>query len=112
MAEENAPEDTPPRQSQRVPQNLSGQQVVRLVSKIKGLELQVGEHVVAALQQPDTVAVLTTVVAGPSGEQHIVSAAINPERMSIINELLSEAEMEREDDQICFGFHCLVKPKP
>jgi len=91
--------------------NFNPQQVARFVSKIKNLELQIGEHVLAALQHPDTVAVLTTVVVGPSGDQHIVSAAINPQRMSEVNEILEEAQQERVDDEVCFGFHCLLKPK-
>ena len=86
-------------------------QVARFVSKIKNLDVQIGEHVLAALQHPDTVAVLTTIVVGPGGEQHIVSAALNPQRMSQVNELLEEAQQERVDDEVCFGFHCLVKPK-
>lgn len=91
--------------------NSNAQQVARFVSKIKNLEHQIGEHVLAALQHPDTVAVLTTVVVGPSGDQHIVSAALNPQRMSQVNEILEEAQQERVDDEVCFGFHCLLKPK-
>ncbi len=87
------------------------QQVARFVSKVKNLDQQIGEHVLAALQHPDTVAVLTTVVIGPSGEQHIVSASLNPLRMSQVNQLLEEAQQERVDDEVCFGFHCLLKPK-
>ena len=92
-------------------QNGNEQQVARFVSKVKNLDLQIGEHVLAALQHPDTVAVLTTVVIGPGGEQHIVSAALNPQRMSEINEILEEAQQERVEDEVCFGFHCLLKPK-
>ncbi len=88
-----------------------GEQVARFVSKIKNLELQIGEHVLAALQHPDTVAVLTTVVVGLGGEQHIVSAALSPHRMSQVNELLEEAQEDRINDEVCFGFHCLLKPK-
>ncbi len=91
--------------------NGNEQQVARFVSKVKNLDLQIGEHVLAALQHPDTVAVLTTVVIGPGGEQHIVSAALNPQRMSEVNEILEEAQQERVDDEVCFGFHCLLKPK-
>jgi len=86
-------------------------QVARFVSKIKNLDLQIGEHVLAALQHPDTVAVLTTIVIGPDGQQHIVSASLNPRRTSQVNELLAEAQQERVEDEVCFGFHCLVKPK-
>ncbi len=98
-------------QPQQVAQNASSQQVARFVSKIKNLDQQIGEHVVQALQHTDTVAVLTTVVLGPSGDQHIVSAAISPSKMAQINALLQDAVEDRIDDEICLGFHCLVKPK-
>ena len=105
---QNQPEDTPntPSQSTR-----NSSQVARFVSKIKNLDLQIGEHVLAALQHPDTVAVLTTIVIGPSGEQHIVSASLSPQRMSQVNELLEEAQQERVEDEVCYGFHCFIKPK-
>jgi len=105
---QNQPEDGPNTPSQSKHNN---SQVARFVSKIKNLDLQIGEHVLAALQHPDTVAVLTTIVVGPSGEQHIVSASLNPQRMSQVNELLEEAKQERVDDEVCYGFHCLIKPK-
>lgn len=105
------PDDSNNQPQQRVAQNASGQQIARFVSKIKDLEYQVGEHVVHALQHPDTVAVLTTIAVGPSGEQCIVSAALNPAKMAQINALLQEAVEERVDDEICLGFHCLLKPK-
>lgn len=92
-------------------QNGNEQSVSRFVSKVKNLDLQIGEHVLAALQHPNTVAVLTTVVIGPGGEQHIVSAALNPQRMAEVNEILEEAQQERVEDEVCFGFHCLLKPK-
>ena len=95
----------------QVTQNATSQQVARFVSKIKNLEHQVGEHVVQALQHPDTVAVLTTIVIGPSGDQHIVSAALSPAKMFQINALLQEAVEERVEDEICVGFHCLLQPK-
>lgn len=81
------------------------------MSQIKNVELQIGEHVVAALKHADTIAVLTTIVVGPDGGQHIISAALNPQRMAKVNELLFEAEQERDEDEVCFGFHCLVNPK-
>jgi len=105
---QNQPEDGP-KSPDRPKHDIS--QVSRFVSKIKNLDLQIGEHVLAALQHPDTVAVLTTIVIGPSGEQHIVSAALNPQRMSQVSELLEEAQHERVEDEVCYGFHCLTKPK-
>lgn len=105
---QNQPDDGPSTPKQSMQNNA---QVARFVSKIKNLDLQIGEHVLAALQHPDTVAVLTTIVVGPGGEQHIVSASLNPQRMSQVNELLEEAQQERVDDEVCYGFHCLIKPK-
>ncbi len=96
---------------QQVAQNATSQQVARFVSKIKNLEHQVGEHVVQALQHPETVAVLTTIIIGPSGDQHIVSAALSPAKMAQINALLQDAVEERVDDEICLGFHCLLQLK-
>lgn len=93
------------------PKDLSEQQVARFVSKVKNFDQQIGEHVLAALQHPNTVAVLTTVVVGPSGEQHIVSASLNSQKMSQVNQLLEEAREEMVDDEVCYGFHCLVKQK-
>ncbi len=107
----NRESDSEEQPSTPMAQNASSQQVARFVSKIKNLDQQIGEHVVQALQHADTVAVLTTIVVGPSGDQHIVSAALNPTKMAQINELLQEAVEERIDDEICLGFHCLLKPK-
>ena len=103
---QNPPDDSP-----HASNSSNKAQVARFVSKIKNLDLQIGEHVLAALQQPDTVAVLTTIVIGPGGEQHIVSAALNPQRMSQVNELLEEAQQERVEDEVCYGFHCLINTK-
>ena len=97
--------------SQSQVQNATAPEITRFVSAIKNIEQQIGEHVIRALQHPNTVAVLTTVVAGPAGQQHIVSAALNPAEMSAINRLLDRASEEREEEVLCVGFHCLVKPK-
>jgi hypothetical protein len=86
-------------------------QMARFVTTIKNAEQQVGEHIIRALQHNDTVAVITTVVVGQDGQQHVVSAALNPERMEQVQELLRAAADEREDEEPCVGFHCLVKPK-
>ena len=86
-------------------------QIARFVSKVKNLDQQIGEHVLAALQHPHTVAVLTTVIIGPSGEQHIVSASLSPEKMLQVNQLLEEAQEKRVDDEVCYGFHCLINQK-
>ena len=71
--------------------NLPQQEMKRFVTSIKDPVQQIGEHVVAALQNDNTVAVLTTVVVGPDGKQHIVSAAVDPRQAAQINSLLAGA---------------------
>ncbi len=92
-------------------QNAQPGDIARFVTTIKNVEQQVGEHVIKALQHGDTVAVITTVVIGPGGQQHIVSAALNPSKTAEVNALLESAAEEREEEVMCIGFHCLVKPK-
>lgn len=103
-----APEDKP---GEGDVKNLNATQMKRFVTSIKDPIHQVGEHVVGALQHDDTVAVLTTVVVGPGGQQHIVSAAIDEAKMAEINALLQSAVETREPEAPCVGFHCLLKPK-
>lgn len=91
--------------------NLDEQQMARFVTSIKNPVQQMGEHVLGALQHPNTMAVLTTVMVGPGGQQHIVSAALNPEQTAMVNAILQNATEEREEEEVCVGFHCLVKPK-
>lgn len=86
-------------------------QILHFVTTIKNAEQQIGEHILKALQHGDTVAVLTTVVLGPDGTQRIVSAALDPTRMLQVNEILQAAQKERQEQEPCLGFHCLVKPK-
>lgn len=110
--EHEAPEDQPAPASD-APQatNLNPEQVARFVTSIKNPVQQMGEHVLGALQHPNTMAVLTTIVVGPDGQQHIVSAALDPQKTAQVNMLLQGAVEEREEEEICVGFHCLVKPK-
>ena len=85
--------------------------MAQFVTTIKNAEQQVGEHIIHALQHDDTVAVITTVVMGPEGQQLVISAALNRERLQQVQEILQAAEQEREEEEPCVGFHCLVKPK-
>ena len=91
--------------------NVEPAQMARFVTSIKDPARQIGDHVVTALQHADTVAVLTTVVVGPGGEQHIVSAALDPQTAAQVNALLMGAAEQRDEEELCVGFHCLVKPK-
>ncbi|SMP76986.1 hypothetical protein SAMN06265222_12258 [Neorhodopirellula lusitana] len=96
----------------KVAQKVDPKQLTQFVSTIKNAEQQVGEHIIHALEHEDTVAVLTTVVIDSAGGQRLVSAALNPARMQQVQEILQAAEVEREPEDPCVGFHCLVKAKP
>ena len=86
-------------------------QLKQFVTRIKSAEHQVGEHILAALQDDETVAVLTAVVAAPDGSQQIVSAALDPNMLQEVQEILRKAEERRQDEVPCVGFHCLLKRK-
>lgn len=94
-----------------VAQEVDSDQIKHFVTQIKSAEHQVGEHIINALQDPDTVAVLTTVVIGPEGGQHIVSAALDPEMLEEVQTMLLKAEEERDEETPCVGFHCFIKRK-
>ncbi len=86
-------------------------QIKHFVTQLKSAEVQVGEHIIGALQDPSTVAVLTTVVVAPDGGQRIVSAGLDPELLEQVQSLLDKAEDERDEEVPCVGFHCFVKRK-
>ncbi len=86
-------------------------QIRHLVTQLKSAEHQIGEHILTALQDDSTVAVLTAVVTGTDGTQQIVSAALDPNMLNEVQKLLREAEIKRQDETPCVGFHCLLKQK-
>ena len=94
-----------------VVEHVDNEQLQHFVTTIKSAEQQVGENIIQALQHDGTVAVLTTVVLGPDGNQRVVSAALKPEMMTQVQKLITEAAAERKDEEKCVGFHCLLKPK-
>lgn len=110
--DDNAGTDQPtPGSAANPAKNLEPEEVQRFITSIKNPVHQMGEHVLGALQHPNTMAVLTTIVVGPGGQQHIVSAALNPMQTAQVNQILQNAVQEREDEEVCVGFHCLIKPK-
>ena len=101
-----------PQSNISVSEKVDKAKLTQFVTTIKNAEQQVGSHIIAALEHDDTVAVLTTVMMGPNGEQQVISAALNPTRMKQVQEILQSASTEREPEEPCVGFHCLVKSKP
>lgn len=94
-----------------VTNQVDGSKLKQFVTRIKSAEQQVGEHIITALQDPDTVAVLTAVVVGSDGTQAVVSAALDPDMLKQVQELLHTAEEDRDEEVPCVGFHCLLKKK-
>ncbi len=95
----------------QVTNDVDTSKMAQFATEILNAEEQVGRHIISALQHNDTVAVITTVAIGTDGTQRVVSAALNPERMKQVQEILTQADEEREKEEPCIGFHCLVKPK-
>ncbi len=86
-------------------------QLTQFITTIRNAEEQVGEHIIRALQHSDTVAVITTLAIGPDGQQRVISAALSPQRMQQVQEILNSAQQERLEEDPCVGFHCLVEAK-
>lgn len=100
-----------PSETDEVTNDVDATKLAQFVTTIRNAEEQVGQHIIAALQHKNTVAVITTVAVGPDGSQRVVSAALDPRRMKQVQEILTQAKAERKEEEPCVGFHCLVKPK-
>lgn len=83
-------------------------QIRAMMSPLKSMELQIGEHVFEALQQDETVGVLSFVNA-VDGEQRIFSVPLNADLLGRVQELLGESNIEDSPRVPCVGFHC---PRP
>ncbi len=69
---------------------------------------QIGQNVLSALDQPDTVAVLTTLVPGVQADR-VVSLPLSPRELGEVQALLATLIPEEplaEEDMPCVGFHC------
>ena len=69
---------------------------------------QVGQNVLTALDQPNTVAVLSTLVPGIQADR-IVSVPLSPQQLGEVRALLHSlvpAEPLAEAEMPCVGFHC------
>jgi hypothetical protein len=84
----------------------------QFVSPLITLDHQVGAHVIHALKQDNTVAVLTTVMPGPGGTQVIASVGLDAALLGQVHELLEQAQSDQEAGVPCVGFHCFLPPQP
>ena len=84
----------------------SGPQII--ASSMITMSEQVGQNVLTALDQPETVAVLTTLVPGIQADR-IVSVPLSRQQLGEVQALLHSlvpAEPVAEADMPCVGFHC------
>lgn len=78
------------------------------VTPLTPVEHQVGAHVISALQHEATVAVLTTVMQGPNGQQNVVSIGLDPHTTSQVQGLIAHADRKQKQRVPCIGFHCFI----
>ena len=71
---------------------------------------QVGQHVINALSQDETVAVLTTITGSNSGRQ-VVSIPLTQAMLNRVQHYLIEVEESPTPEAVpCVGFHCNYDP--
>ncbi len=110
MAEENKP--NLPEQPGEIEAAARG--IPQFVTDLKTVERQVGEHVITALQHPQTVAVISAVMPGGRTNQRVVSVALNQNLFQQVQELIAEAQQsltEPEPEIPCIGFHCVLEDR-
>ena len=80
------------------------------VTHLSTIERQVGEHVLAALEDPEAVAVLTTIASGIRADR-VVSIPLSRAQVADISSVLEQAQIEPEedDDEPTIGFHVVLE---
>jgi hypothetical protein len=78
------------------------------VTPLKPIAKQVGEHVMQALSDEKTVAVLTTITGSSAGQQ-VISIPLSSEHLQQVHGLIEDIHISDEPERIpCVGFHCLL----
>ena len=77
------------------------------VTDLRPISEQVGAHVLAALQDEECVAVVTTIASGFPTDR-VVSVPLNAAQMQDVGIILNEvaAEPDGPEDLPCIGFQC------
>jgi len=81
------------------------------VTRLQTIERQVGEHVLAALEDPEVVAVLTSIAPGLRSDR-VVSVPLDGYQVADITQILAEAQAEpeeEEDEDTTIGFHVVLE---
>jgi len=107
MSKDKTPKPSTPAEAPQIPPAPAGP----LVTTLTPISEQIGQHVMAAFQQPGAVAVLTTVVAGVDADR-VVSLSLTDAQMDEVRDLIGqiqgEDEVAAEDTERCIGFQCRV----
>ena len=84
--------------------------IPHLITSLHSIPNQVGSHVMSALAQEETVAVLTTVTGSSHGQQ-VISIPLTAEHVQQVHELIQSIHESNEPERVpCVGFHCLLDP--
>ena len=82
-----------------------------IASPLLPISEQVGRNVLQALQEPEAVAVITTMVPGITNDR-VVSLGLTADQMVEVQYLLETIAAEDEeaaaDDDRCIGFQCRI----
>ena len=82
-----------------------------IATEILPISEQVGRNVLHALQAPEAVAVITTMVPGITSDR-VVSLGLTAEQMAEVQYLLETIAAEDEeaaaDEERCIGFQCRI----
>ena len=89
---------------------MSGKKITSFVTELNPIEQQVGGHILAALGQPGTAAVLTSIVPG-LGKDRVASIPLNQEQVMMIQAMLQQEqriaitqERTAEEEERSIGF--------
>lgn len=93
-------EETIAREEASAPSELSESlpKTKQFVTTLKNVNVQVGQHLIQALQHQGTVGVLTTVVTGRDGQQRVISASLGEENVGLVEELLRIAKLREAQE--------------
>lgn len=96
---------------------MSEKGIKSFVTDLKPIELQVGEHILTALTQPNTAAILTSLVPG-IGNDRVASIPVTHQQLSKIQSLLMQEqrlaiteERSAEEEERSIGFQIEVPMK-
>ena len=79
------------------------------VTPLQPISRQVGEHVLTALEDQETVAVLTTITGSSAGQQ-VISIPLTQEHLRKVHGMIEEIHVSDEPQRVpCVGFHCFLE---